>query len=184
MFSMLALLLDHKPLLPASGISYADGLKVLESFLWLVSLGPRLGASDGSGPPAMTQAVLNASPFLGAVQRFIVMLQSNAHNESQPSVQRVWDSDPPFSQLAVCYRAMAHIDNLVDLVLRLVKPPCGTLPYIEVVGGDTDFRIPIPAITPFYTADASPNDTLSLTRRSDDNILSTIAIWDRAGRSY
>jgi hypothetical protein len=182
---MLALVNGGQPLIPATGISYHDGIRVLTCFLWLVSLGPRLGASAATGPYHTAQSIIRDTPFLAALQRFIAMLQCNAHNEHRDSVRKTWECAPPFSQLAVCYQALKHVDNLVDLVLRLVQPPCGTLPYIQVVSdASDDDATTTPAVTPYYTGDASPHEGHSFASESEDSVLAAIATWERETRDY
>ena len=49
--------------------------------------------------------------------------------EQDMSVKAVWDRNPPESQLAVAYMVIRDVDVLLDMFLRLVRPPYSTVEH-------------------------------------------------------
>ena len=171
-FSMLCLLpeTNGQPLIPAEGISFKQGIKVVECLLWLLTLCSHFGKDSES--PQMT---IETTPILRALYRYIQRLRKGEES-AYLSVAATWDIEPPFSQQAVAFSVLRDIDDLLDLFIRLVRPPGGR-PPLAIVRENRHGASDEVAISATFSSQASPLDP---DENPDDNtIFASVAAWEK-----
>ena len=121
------------PRLPASGVSFEDGLGLLQSLVWLLAQPlVDLARENPAAPSADTSAlsiaaIIQATPLLSSLQTLIRAAASSRH--SPGSLGHIWDSDLPRSSLVCTAMILEDANALLDCFTCLTAVDVGS-PFV------------------------------------------------------